>query len=69
MQAGLGTSLILIGKSLGHAPGSSATAVYARTNLDPVREAMAAANKAMVTMMKAKPKLLPAKQLKKAGRG
>jgi hypothetical protein len=37
--------------------------------LDPVREAMAAANKAMVTMMKAKPKLLPAKQLKKAGRG
>lgn len=60
MQAGLGTSLIIIGKSLGHAPGSDATAIYARTNLDPVREAMASANKAMSAMMRKKPKMLKA---------
>ena len=36
-QALSGASEIIIGKSLGHAAGSKATAVYARLGLDPVR--------------------------------
>jgi len=39
-QAAAGVSELIIGKTLGHAPGSKATSVYARMNLDPVREAM-----------------------------
>ena len=52
-QAGLGTSSIIIGKSLGH-KSQSATAIYAQLNLDPVREAMTAANKALMVAMKKK---------------
>lgn len=58
-QAGLGVSLPIIGKSLGHA-SLAATAVYAQLNLDPVRAAMTAANAAMLAAMKKKPKLLAA---------
>lgn len=39
-QAAGGSSLGIIGKSLGHKPGSQATKVYARLNLDPVRDSM-----------------------------
>jgi integrase len=56
-QAAQGTSLTIIGKSLGHA-STAATEVYARLNLDPVREAMTTANAAMAAAIKKKPKLL-----------
>jgi integrase len=39
-MAATGASLPIIGKSLGHTPGSPATAVYARLSDSPVREAM-----------------------------
>ncbi len=58
-QAAQGTSLTIIGKSLGHAT-TAATEVYARLNLDPVRAAMTSANAAMAAAMKKKPKLLVA---------
>lgn len=48
-QAAAGVSELLIGKTLGHSPGSKATSVYARLNLDPVRAAMATAVDAMVS--------------------
>lgn len=47
-QAGLGTSLAIIGRSLGHADGSGATAVYARLDLTPVRASMSQATAAML---------------------
>jgi len=46
-QAIGGSSLPIIGKSLGHADGSSATAVYARLNNVPVRKSMEKAVRAM----------------------
>lgn len=46
-QAAAGVSELIIGKTLGHAPGSKATSIYARMNLDPVREGMATAAKAI----------------------
>src|SRR5208337_2797194 len=46
-QAIGGSSLPIIGKSLGHADGSSATAVYARLNNAPVRKSMQKAVRAM----------------------
>ena len=46
-QAIGGSSLPIIGKSLGHADGSPATAVYARLNNVPVRESMEKAVRAM----------------------
>jgi integrase len=49
-QAATGASLPMIGKTLGHGEGSKATAIYARLNLDPVREA---ANKAATAMLAA----------------
>lgn len=51
MAAG-NTSLTLIGKSLGHRPGSAATAVYARLELDPVRQAVDKAASAMMRFRK-----------------
>ena len=46
-QAAFGASLPIIGKSLGHKT-PQATAVYARLNLDPVRESVQTATKAML---------------------
>ena len=46
-QAAGGTSLHVIGKSLGHKT-STATAIYARLNLDPVRSAVESATNAML---------------------
>jgi|KBSMisStaDraftv2_1062788.scaffolds.fasta_scaffold38063_1 integrase len=46
-QAAMGASLPIIGKSLGHQPGSPATAVYAQLNVDPVRQSVNAANEAL----------------------
>ena len=69
-QAAQGTSLQIIGKSLGHA-SASATEIYSRLSLDPVREAMASANKAMLTAMKKKAKqaaLPAAKESERASR-
>jgi len=53
-QAALGTSLTVIGKSLGHRD-HKATAVYARLQLDPVREAVGNAVTAMVAAGKPEP--------------
>lgn len=53
-QAAAGTSMAIIGKSLGHRAGSPATAVYARLNLDPVRASVDAAVLAMVTEVEKK---------------
>lgn len=47
-QALSGASEIIIGKSLGHAAGSKATAVYARLGLDPVRQSLDVATDAML---------------------
>jgi integrase len=47
-QAKTGASLAIIGKSLGH-KNVSTTLVYARLNIDPVREAMTKASKAMLS--------------------
>ena len=55
-QAGMGVSLPIIGRSLGHAAGSSATAVYGRLDLEPIRQAVGAAVDAMVKASKKKPK-------------
>jgi integrase len=51
MAAG-NTSLTVIGKALGHRAGSNATAVYARLELDPVRQAMQKATAAMMAFRK-----------------
>ncbi len=53
-QAAQGTSLQIIGKSLGHS-SVQATQVYARLNLDPVRASVTAATKAMIAASKKKP--------------
>ncbi len=47
-QALLGASETLIGKTLGHAPGSPATAVYSRLTLDPVRQSVNGAEAAIL---------------------
>lgn len=47
-QAAAGASETIIGKSLGHRPGSKATAIYARLQLDPVRASMDNATDAML---------------------
>jgi integrase len=46
-QAAVGTSLLVIGRSLGHAD-QRATAVYSRLGLDPVRESVARGTSAML---------------------
>ncbi len=45
-QAAMGANSYIIGKSLGH-KSAEATAIYARLNLDPVRESVARATEAM----------------------
>jgi integrase len=50
-QAGLGASLPIIGRSLGH-KGTAATEIYSRVNLDPVRESVNAATAAMLATKK-----------------
>jgi hypothetical protein len=62
-QARTGASLAIIGKSLGH-KSQQATAVYARLDLDPVREAMETATAAMLHAAKQKPsaEVLPYKK-------
>jgi integrase len=62
-QAAAGTSLLVIGKSLGH-KSSSATEIYARLALDPVRASVEAATTAMLAAAKTQPR----KQLKAAAR-
>jgi integrase len=47
-QAAAGASMAIIGASLGHEPGSPATAVYARLNLDPVKASVDVAVAAML---------------------
>ena len=58
-QAATGASLPIIGKSLGHST-PQATQVYARLELDPVRESVMTATRAMIAAGKKKPKLLRA---------
>lgn len=66
-QAAAGVSLITIGKSLGHRT-TTATAIYARMNLDPVRESVSAAVTAMMTAGKqAKKKATKKTAAKKRG--
>ncbi len=50
-QAATGANSFMIGKSLGH-KNSQSTAVYARLNIDPVRESVEKATQAMLGMMK-----------------
>lgn len=56
-QAGLGSSLQIIGKSLGHS-STRATEVYSHLVLDPVRASVEPAVAAIVKASKKKPKLL-----------
>ena len=49
-----GANLPVVGKMLGHGAGSSATAVYARLNMSPVREAVEKAVNAMMEHAKTK---------------
>lgn len=58
-QAAQGTSLPIIGKSLGHS-SVAATQIYSQLSLDPVREAMTASNAAMFAASRKKVKLLAA---------
>ncbi|HEY3327803.1 MAG TPA: tyrosine-type recombinase/integrase [Novimethylophilus sp.] len=46
-QAATGASLVVIGKSLGHKDTAS-TMIYSRLNLDPVRDSMQTATRAML---------------------
>ncbi|MGB2679136.1 MAG: site-specific integrase [Candidatus Acidiferrum sp.] len=54
-QAAGGTSLQIIGKSLGHR-SLSATAIYAQLDLDPVRESVMSATRAIIKAAKKKPR-------------
>jgi integrase len=56
-QAAGGTSLGIIGKSLGH-KSLAATAMYAQLDLDPVRESVLSATRTMIAASKKKPKQL-----------
>lgn len=53
-QASLGSSLVVIGKSLGHR-SMQAAEIYSRLDLDPIRASMAAAASAMTTAAAVKP--------------
>jgi len=54
-QAAQGTSLAVIGKSLGHS-SLAATQIYAKLDLGPVRDSVASATRAMLTAAKKKPR-------------
>lgn len=56
-EASTGASLLVIGKTLGHA-NAATTAVYARLNLDPVRAAVGKATDAMLLAAGEKPRFL-----------
>jgi integrase len=56
-QAGLGTSELIIGKSLGH-KSTAATKIYSRLNLGPVRRSVVAATQAIISASRKKPKQL-----------
>jgi integrase len=58
-QAAGGTSLPVIGKSLGH-KSLAATQIYAQLDLDPVRESVLSATRTMIAASKKKPKQLKA---------
>ena len=58
-QATQGSSLLIIGKSLGH-KSLDATEVYSQLDLAPVRSSMATATKAMLAATKKKQNQLPA---------
>ncbi len=60
-QAVLGTSLPIIGKSLGHSH-QAATAIYARLHLDPVRASVEAATAAILKAAEAETEAAPEKQ-------
>ncbi|MGA8405956.1 MAG: site-specific integrase [Candidatus Acidiferrales bacterium] len=60
-QAAGGTSLGIIGKSLGH-KSLAATAIYAQLDLDPVRESVLSATRTIIAASKKKPKQLKAGQ-------
>ncbi len=47
-----GANLPVVGKMLGHRAGSSATAVYARLNMTPVRDAVEKATAAIMAHVK-----------------
>ena len=49
-QAAMGANSFIIGKSLGHKT-QNATAIYARLNLDPVKESVSKATDAMFAFM------------------
>lgn len=51
-QALSGASELIIGKALGHAPGSKATSVYARLNTDPVKASIDIATTALLEAAK-----------------
>jgi integrase len=61
-QAAGGTSLGIIGKSLGH-KSLAATAIYAQLDLDPVHESVFNATRTMIAASKKKPKQLGAGRL------
>ena len=63
-QAALGASLVVIGKSLGHADLKS-TQVYSRLQLDPIKESVSRAADAM--MLAAGVNLLDVKPVKEDG--
>jgi integrase len=52
-QAGQGTSLLIIGKSLGH-KSLAATQIYSQVDIDPVRQSVNAATTAMIVASKKK---------------
>jgi integrase len=56
-QAAQGSSLKIIGESLGHS-SIAATQIYARLDLDPVRQSVESATRAMLVAAKKKPKQL-----------
>ena len=63
VMAAQGTSILVIGKALGH-QNQASTAVYARLSIDPVRDAMEAASKAMLATKELPEKVV---KLRKAG--
>lgn len=67
-QATQGTSLQIIGKSLGHA-SVAATQIYSQVHLDAVRGSVEQASAAILAAMKKKPAQLPVAGVRKARRG
>jgi len=61
-----GTAANSIGKALGHQDPAS-TQVYARLSIDPVREAMEAASRAMLGAAVAPPKVVPLRKVGNEG--